>query len=145
MILRSSSCPPRLPGTLPIQVGAPWDSGAYAAGNSATIMGWSPPTCMGWSPPNVTLALRARRTTSIRAAAPVGGDRGHLAGHPGQLRPGQLLEAGRSGAGLAAEVTTPTSTGTSLRLTTSGPPLSPPHVVSPGAPAPIISCGFQLP
>jgi secreted trypsin-like serine protease len=39
--------PAALPGTLPIQVGAPWDSGAYAAGTSATIMGWSPPLTAG--------------------------------------------------------------------------------------------------
>ena len=39
--------PAALPGTLPIQVGAPWDSGAYAAGTSATIMGFSPPLLAG--------------------------------------------------------------------------------------------------
>jgi trypsin len=39
--------PAALPGTLPVQVGAPWDSGAYAAGTSATIMGWSPPLLPG--------------------------------------------------------------------------------------------------
>ena len=39
--------PAALPGTLPIQVGAPWDSGAYAAGTSATIMGFSAPLLAG--------------------------------------------------------------------------------------------------
>ena len=39
--------PTALAGTLPIQVGAPWDSGAYAAGTSATIMGFAAPLLAG--------------------------------------------------------------------------------------------------
>jgi hypothetical protein len=54
--------PAALPGTLPIQVGAPWDSGAYAAGTSATIMGFAAPLLAG--------PAGSRRSAAAAPAAP---------------------------------------------------------------------------